>query len=72
MAKKSWAELSSRQQGAIVVGAVVQVGLMSAALLDLRKRTPEELNGPKAAWVAACFVNYVGPISYFILGRKRQ
>lgn len=72
MARKSWAELSPRQHRLIGAGAVVQVGLLSAALLDLRKRTPEELNGPKPAWVAACFVNYVGPISYFVFGRKRS
>lgn len=71
MAKKKWSELSTQQQGLIVVGGVVQLGLMSAALLDLRKRTPEGLNGPKAAWVAASFVNFAGPIAYFLYGRKR-
>jgi hypothetical protein len=71
MANKKWSELSTRQQGLIVVGGVVQLGLMSAALLDLRKRAPEELNGPKAAWVAASFVNFAGPIAYFLYGRKR-
>jgi hypothetical protein len=71
MANKKWADLSRRQQALALSGAVVQVGLLSAALLDLRKRSPDELNGPKPAWVAACFVNFVGPISYFVFGRKR-
>lgn len=71
MAKKKWSDLSARQQGLAAAGTVVQLGLLSAALLDLRKRAPEEVNGPKPAWVAACFVNFVGPIAYFIFGRRR-
>jgi hypothetical protein len=71
MDRKKWSDLGARQQGLIVAGAVVQLGLLSAALLDLRKRAPEELNGPKPAWAAACFVNFVGPIAYFVFGRKR-
>lgn len=72
MAGKKWADLSTQQQTRIVAGAAVQLSLMSAALLDLRKRTPEELNGPKAAWVAASFVNFAGPIAYFLFGRRRH
>jgi hypothetical protein len=70
--KRSWADLTTQQKTFVVAGAVVQLTLLSAALLDLRKRRPEEVNGPKAAWAAASFVNYVGPIAYFVLGRKRR
>lgn len=70
--KKKWSDLSTRQQTLVVAGAAVQVGLLGAALLDLSKRRPEEVNGPKAAWVAASFVNFVGPIAYFAFGRRKQ
>ncbi len=72
MARKTWADLTTQQKAGVVAGAAVQLGLLSAALLDLRRRTPDEVNGPKAAWVAASFVNFVGPIAYFLLGRKRR
>jgi hypothetical protein len=70
--KKRWSDLSTRQQTLVVAGAAVQIGLLGAALLDLSKRRPEEVNGPKAAWVAASFVNFVGPIAYFAFGRRKQ
>jgi hypothetical protein len=70
--KKKWSDLSTRQQTLVVAGAAVQIGLLGAALLDLSKRRPEEVNGPKAAWVAASFVNFVGPIAYFAFGRRKQ
>jgi hypothetical protein len=70
MASKKWSELSARQRRRIVAGAVVQVALQSAALVDLSRRPAEEVNGPKAAWVAASFVNFVGPIAYFVFGRR--
>ena len=50
---------------------VVQVGLLAAALLDLRGRPAAELTAPKPVWMAACFVNFVGPLAYFAFGRRR-
>ena len=70
--KKRWSDLSTRQQTLVVAGAAVQIGLLGAARWDLSKRRPEEVNGPKAAWVAASFVNFVGPIAYFAFGRRKQ
>lgn len=72
MRKKSWGELSNPQRGVVVVGAVVQMGLQLVALRDLRHRGPEELNGPSWAWAGATFVNTVGPLAYFVFGRRRR
>ena len=69
--RKHWHELSGAQQAGIVVLTIVQVGLLSAALLDLRRRAPDEINGSKRMWTAAAFINFIGPISYFVWGRKR-
>ncbi|MBZ2196904.1 PLD nuclease N-terminal domain-containing protein [Occultella gossypii] len=69
--KMRWADFSAGQQAAIVGVAAVEVGLLVAALVDLKRRPAEQVRGPKGAWVAASFVNFVGPISYFAFGRKR-
>lgn len=69
--KKRWSDLSGRQRGGIIAAGTVQISLMIAALADLRRRSAKQINGPKPAWVAASFVNFFGPIAYFVLGRKR-
>ena len=70
MAKK-WKDLSPRQKRGIVLGGTVQIGLLLAALLDIYRRDEEQIRGNKWLWTLAAFVNYVGPISYFLFGRKR-
>ena len=69
--KKRWSDMSRGQQAATVVGAVVQMTLLAAALWDIRHRPATGINGSKRAWTAASFVNFVGPIAYFLFGRKR-
>lgn len=48
----------------------VQVSLFLTALTDIYRRPAEEIRGNKWLWVAASFVNFVGPISYFLFGRR--
>jgi Polyketide cyclase / dehydrase and lipid transport/Phospholipase_D-nuclease N-terminal len=69
--RKRWSELSSRQRTAIVAAGALQVTLAAAALLDLRRRPAEQVRGPKQLWAAAAFVNFVGPLAYFLFGRRR-
>jgi hypothetical protein len=54
-----------------VASGVVQLGLLAAALLDIYRRPAGEIPGDKRLWAAAAFVNYVGPVSYFLFGRRR-
>lgn len=68
--KKSWSDLSAGQRAAVVAAGVVQVGLLGAALTDLRRRPSAEVNGRKAMWVAVSFVNFIGPLAYFAFGRR--
>ena len=50
---------------------LIQVTLMIIALLDLSRR--ERLRGPRWAWVlVVIFVNVLGPILYFVLGREDE
>jgi hypothetical protein len=70
MKKRSWNDLSGFQQAAIAFMAFVQIGLLAAALWDLAHRKPEEVRGPRAMWAALSFIDFIGPIAYFTVGRK--
>ncbi|MBS7344130.1 MAG: PLDc_N domain-containing protein [Caryophanon sp.] len=49
---------------------IVQIILLVVALIDLRR--VKATRGPKWVWVfVILFVNIVGPIIYFIVGRKQ-
>jgi hypothetical protein len=69
--KKSWSDLSPAQQKATIAAGTVQVSLCIAALVDIRRRPAEQINGKKPMWVGLAFVNTLGPLAYFIFGRKR-
>jgi hypothetical protein len=50
---------------------VVQYVLVIAAIVDLVRR--ERARGPKWVWVLVIlFVNFVGPIIYFVIGREDE
>jgi hypothetical protein len=72
LTRKSWNDLTSSQKGALSVAGVVQTMLLVLALVDLRRRPAEQINGSKRLWTMVAFINFVGPISYFLLGRKRS
>lgn len=47
----------------------IQLILMIVALVDWSKQ--ENTNGPRWLWlIIIIFVNFIGPIAYFIFGRK--
>jgi bacteriorhodopsin len=71
MTRKRWSELSGRQQAAIAAAAVVQAALSAATLWDVRRRPSAEIRGSRRLWAAAAFVNFVGPLAYFTVGRRR-
>lgn len=69
--KQRWSELSPKQRRAIVTLGVAQVSFQLAALVDLRRRPADQIRGSKRVWVAASFVNWLGPLAYFAYGRRR-
>lgn len=71
MANKKWSELSDAQKAGIIVASVVQIGLLAAALWDLGHRTSDEVRGSRRMWAGLVFVNWIGPLAYFTVGRKR-
>jgi hypothetical protein len=69
--RRAWHDLGpSRRRWIILLGAI-QAGLLAAALRDVIRRPGAELTAPKPVWMAACFVNFVGPLAYFVFGRHR-
>jgi hypothetical protein len=68
---KRWEDLSAGQKAAILLTGTIQVGLLLAALTDIYRRPAGEIRGSKALWAATSFVNFIGPVSYFLFGRRR-
>jgi len=71
MAKKQWADMTTTQKTgtALLVGA--QVIMLAAALLNISRRPEDHLNGSRRLWAVLSLVNFIGPIAYFLLGRKK-
>jgi hypothetical protein len=65
-----WSDLSTAQRRLLVAAAACEAALKIAALIDIQRRPPSQIRGPKALWRAAMVVNLVGPLSYFAVGRK--
>jgi glucose uptake protein GlcU len=51
--------------------AALELILIVVALVDLIRREPERVNGSKIVWaIIILLISTIGPICYFILGRK--
>ena len=50
---------------------LINLALMIWMIWDIRHRSDEEINGKRRLWMMAAFVPQIGPIAYFIFGRKR-
>ncbi|MCQ1951803.1 hypothetical protein [Arthrobacter sp. zg-Y238] len=70
MAKKKLKDLSSGQKKGLGALTGVQFLLAGAALRDLKKRPKDQIRGSRGWWMAACGINFAGPIAYFLIGRR--
>lgn len=71
MAKKvRWGDLTEAQKIGLIVLGTVQVGLLAAALWDLFHRSADEVRGDRRMWAGLVFINWIGPLAYFTVGRK--
>ena len=41
------------------------------AVRDIRRRDTAEIKGNRKVWLIAAFASPIGPIAYFLLGRRR-
>jgi hypothetical protein len=69
--KKQWRDLTTAQRVRIVLTCCIQLALLVTALTDIRRRPASEVNGSKRLWTRIVFINFIGPIAYFVFGRKR-
>ncbi|MGX1749612.1 PLDc N-terminal domain-containing protein [Glutamicibacter protophormiae] len=69
--KKKFSELPPFARTAVVVAGTIEIALFAAAQIDIYRRSPEQIRGRKGLWVGLCFVNTLGPLSYFSFGRKK-
>lgn len=67
---RSWKDMSERQQRVIVVLGTIQAAMALAAWLDLARRSSEQVTRSKRIWAAVICINFFGPITYFVLGRR--
>ena len=65
-----WSEMSAGQKAVVLVVGTVQLALAAAAWRDLATRPAEQVNGPKGLWTVIIAVNWIGPIAYFLRGRR--
>ncbi len=70
--KKQWSDFSGGQRAAILLGSAIEVILTSVALVDLARRPPAQVRGPKPLWALGCIVQPVGPIAYLAVGRRSR
>jgi hypothetical protein len=70
--QRKWSDLSQRQRNAIKVLGATEFLLKILMLVDIKRRPASQIRGPKAAWRAAAVVNTIGPVSYFLFGRRKS
>jgi hypothetical protein len=72
MTSRRWADLTDRQRAVVLTLASIQLSLAATAWADLATRPAGQINGRKAVWAAVIAVNFIGPLSYFRWGRRRE
>jgi hypothetical protein len=65
-------KLPQTKQGKVVLGIVVAVQAISAALAwrDLAQRSDERVRGPKCLWRVIVTINPGNSIAYWVFGRR--
>lgn len=71
VSKKQWNDLSPQKQLTISIAGLIQIALLAAALIDIRRRPADQIKGSKKLWTLVAFINFFGPVAYFVFGRKR-
>ncbi len=52
--------------------AIINLALVIWAVRDIRRRSDDEIKGNRKLWMLAAFAPPIGPIAYFVFGRKRS
>ena len=71
MMRRNWKEMSPVQKGRNLFMGALELVLVTLALWDISHRPDNEINGKKRTWVMASLIQPIGPIIYFMFGRKK-
>ncbi|WP_066518631.1 PLDc N-terminal domain-containing protein [Curtobacterium ammoniigenes] len=69
--KQKFSDLDGSAQAGITLLGIGQVALAVAAFIGLARTPKRRVRGPKAVWIPVILVNWIGPIAFFLVGRKR-
>jgi hypothetical protein len=69
--KRRFSDLPAPTRAGVTLLGIAQVAFASLAFYDLARRPAEEVRGPKPAWIPVILINWIGPATYFLAGRKR-
>jgi hypothetical protein len=64
-------QASSPAQARAFGQGIVNLALVIWAVRDIRRRGADEIKGNRKIWQLAAFAPPIGPIAYFLFGRKR-
>jgi hypothetical protein len=69
-----WRDRTNKQRLRMILQGAIQLALLTAALWDIRRRPADQIRGSKRLWALVSGVNFlgVGPITYFLIGRRRK
>ena len=70
--KPSWSEISAGRKTAILAVGIAQIAIAAIAWRDLAARPADEINGRKGIWAAVIAIDWIGPIAYFVKGRRNS
>ncbi|WP_251042067.1 hypothetical protein [Arthrobacter sp. ISL-30] len=70
--RKNWRDMTRGQRIGVALTGAVQMALLAAAQRSISRTPDAMIRGKKAMWRAASFINFFGPLSYFIFGRRRE
>jgi hypothetical protein len=70
MSRRTWSDLTPRQQTAVLVLGSIQLSLAATAWADLATRPADQVNGGKRRWAFVILINFFGPLAYFRWGRR--
>ncbi len=68
---KRWKAAAPAVKPQAIARSIINLAFLIWAVRDIRRRSADEIKGNRKFWLAAAFVTPIGPIAYFIFGRKR-
>jgi hypothetical protein len=63
---------SPRQRAVVGALAAAELALKLAAARDIGRRPADQIRGGKLLWRMSLAVNTIGPLSYFLWGRRKH